>query len=536
MAADVRHASTLHDYLRILRRRKWIIVPAIVIAPLVAVLLSRGQAVSYQATAQVLVNRQNLAANIAGVNDPTQLDSTRLLATQAQFARLPVIARRTLTAAGEKNASASALLGESTVTASSGTDFLTFTVSDRRSRRAARLATAYARQYVLYSRKFQRVQLEAARQSVNDRVDRLARSGGTLSPLYATLVDRANQLAAMEAVAASARVLVRPATGAGRVSTNVTRNGILALIVGAILGIGMAFLADALDQRSRSADDIGGRLDLRLLGRLPTPPRALRRANRIVMLAAPESPYAESFRMLRTSLEFAMGSRGARPGGDSPSSTSSRARRGRRVLIASAVEGEGKSTTAANLAVAFASAGRRVVLVDLDFRRPSLHRFFNISAQPGLTDAVRGTVPLANVVSRIEDAPTETLLLSPMGNPRAGTLDVVPLGTLPPHGGDIAFAAGVDDVLRQFAAEADIVLIDAPPLLRVGDALALTSYVDDVLVVASLRALKPSMLDELRRVLSESPAAKLGFVLTGADSEGGYGYLTYKYGRVVNAG
>jgi Mrp family chromosome partitioning ATPase len=176
------------------------------------------------------------------------------------------------------------------------------------------------------------------------------------------------------------------------------------------------------------------------------------------------------------------------------------------------------------------------VLVDLDFRRPSLHRFFNISAQPGLTDAVRGTVPLANVVSRIEDAPTETLLLSPMGNPRAGTLDVVPLGTLPPHGGDIAFAAGVDDVLRQFAAEADIVLIDAPPLLRVGDALALTSYVDDVLVVASLRALKPSMLDELRRVLSESPAAKLGFVLTGADSEGGYGYLTYKYGRVVNAG
>lgn len=536
MAADVQHASTLHDYLRILRRRKWIVIPAIVIAPLVAVLLSRGQAVRYQAAAQVLVNRQNLAANITGVNDPTQLDSTRLMATQAQFARLPVIARRALAAAGEKNASASDLLGESTVTASDNSDFLTFAVSDRRSERAVGLATAYARQYATYWRQFQREQLEAARQAVRDRSERLARSGGATSRLYATLVDRADQLASMEAVAASAPVLVRPATGAGRASTNVTRNGILALIVGAILGIGMAFLADALDQRSRSAGDIGERLDLRLLGRLPTPPRALRRANRIVMLVAPESPYAEPFRMLRTSLEFAMRSRGARPGGDSPSSSGSGARRGRRVLVASAVEGEGKSTTAANLAVAFASAGRRVVLVDLDFRRPSLHRFFNVSAQPGLTDAVRGTVPLANVVSRIEVAPKETLLLGPMGSTRAGTLDVVPLGTLPPHGGDVAFAAGVEDILTQFATEADLVLIDAPPLLRVGDALALTSHVDDVLVVASLRALKPPMLDELRRVLSESPAAKLGFVLTGADSEGGYGYLTYRYGRVVNAG
>jgi len=534
MAADVQPTSTLHDYLRILRRRKWIVIPAIIVAPLVAVLLSQGRAIRYQAAAQVFVNRQNLAADVTGVNDPTLLDSVRLLATQAQVARLPAIARGALAAAGEKNASASDLLGESTVTASDTSDFLTFTVSDRRPGRAVRLATAYARQYVAYWRQYQRAQLEAARQSVLDRMRRIARLEGTKSGLYATLADRADQIAALEAVGASSRSVVRPAGGAGRVASNVMRNAILALILGAIVGVGMALLADALDQRSRSADDISERLDLRLLGRLPTPPRALRRANQVVMLVAPESPYAEPFRMLRTSLEFATGSLGTRPGGESPSSGSG-ARRGRRVLVASAVEGEGKSTTAANLAVAFASAGRRVVLVDLDFRRPSLHRFFDVPGRPGLTDAVRGTARLTDVVSRIEVEPTETLMRS-MGGPRAGTLDVVPLGTLPQHGGDVAFSAQIDDILTQFATHADVVLIDAPPLLRVGDALALTSHVDDILIVASLRTLKPPMLDELRRVLSESPATKLGFVLTGADAEGGYGYLTYRYGRLVNAG
>jgi Mrp family chromosome partitioning ATPase len=489
--------------------------------------------VHYQAAAQVFVNRQNLAASVTGVNDPTQLDSTRLLATQAQIARLPIIARRALAAAGEKNASASDLIGASTVTPSESSDFLTFNVSDPRSARAVQLATAYARQYVVYWRGYQRSQLEKARQSLQARMKRVARNGGTKSTLYTTLADRADQIAALEAVGASSRALVRPAGGAGRVSTNVTRNGILALIVGAILGIGMAFLADALDQRSRSADDIAGRLDLRLLGRLPTPPRALRHKNQIVMLAAPESPHAEPFRMLRTSLDFAKGSRAPGPGGDSSPSERRGLTRGDRVLVASAVEGEGKSTTAANLAVAFANAGRRVVLVDLDFRRPSLHRFFNVPAQPGLTDAVRRSVPLADVVSRVDITPSESLM-RPMGNPRAGTLDVVPLGTMPPHGVEVALAVGIDDILKQFAADADLVLIDAPPLLQVGDALALTSYVDDLLVVANLRALKPPMLGELRRVLDESPAAKLGFVLTGADSEGGY--LTYRYGRLANAG
>src|ERR671937_1825469 len=168
MTADGQPLSTLHDYLRVLKRRKWILLPPLVLAPAAAVMVSLGKPVRYEASAQVLVNRQNLPANIAGVNDPTQLDSVRLLTTQAQFARLPTIARRTVRAVGLTNWSASDLLGESTVTSSDNSDFLTFTVSDAYPSRAMLLATAYANQYVAYRQDFERAQLESARRAIRE--------------------------------------------------------------------------------------------------------------------------------------------------------------------------------------------------------------------------------------------------------------------------------------------------------------------------------------------------------------------------------
>jgi succinoglycan biosynthesis transport protein ExoP len=524
--------STLHDYLRVLRRRKWILIPPLVLAPVVAVVSSLGQPVRYEASAQVLVNRQNLPANLSGVNDPTQLDSVRLLTTQAQFARLPAIARRTVRSVGLTNWSASDLLGESRVTSADNSDFLTFTVSDAVESRAMVLATAYANEYVAYRQDFERAQLESARRSLRERIRRLRVAGATSSPLYASLVDKANQVAAMEAVAASKEVLVRPATGAGRSTNNVVRNGLFGFVLGLFTAIGLAFLRDALDRRVRSAEEIAGRLQLRLLGRVPRPPRGARRADELVMLAEPEGPHAEAFRMLRMSLEFVT----ARPSESGLVSQRvqlrSAGQRCRRVMVTSAVEGEGKSTTVANLAVAFALAGRRVILVDLDFRRASLHRFFDLNGKAGLSDVVYGSAQLRDVISDIDlDVPERGRRGS-----SSGSLRVVPFGTPVPHAADAAFTLGLEQVLEQLADAADLVLIDTPPLLRVGDTLALTTYVDGLLVVTSLRTIRPPMLDELRRVLAECPVAKLGFILTGADLEGGYEYLTYRYGRALSAG
>ena len=525
MGSEGGPVATLQDYLRVLRRRKWIIIVAVVLAPLVAVLLAQAQRTLYTASARVLVSRQDLSANLLGISDPTQLDSPRLLTTQAQFARLPVIALAALQAAGVKNGSASDLLGPSTVVASDNSDFLTFTVSDAHLARAVRLTAAYANAYVAYRRQYDAAQFASAAKSVQAQIHTVKATGSD-RPLYASLVDRANQLTAMEALAASEGALVSPA-GAGPVPPPVARDGIIALVLGLVTGVGLAFLRDALDPRVRSAEEIGNGLRLRLLARLPRPPRALRSADRLVMLADPESPYAEPFRMLRTSVEFVT-ARGPRDRRRASLPMRAAAPLCYRVMVTSAVEGEGKSTTVANLAVAFARAGRKVLLVDLDFRRASLHRFFGLDGRWGLSDVVLGSAPVVAAYSEVAISGGEPKGRNSDGLP-LGTLRVVPFGTVPLHAEDGSFIGGIEGVLGELEKDADLVLIDSPPLLRVGDALALTSYVNGLLVVASLRSLRAPMLKELRRVLDDTPVAKLGFILTDADLEGGYEYLAYRY-------
>ena len=152
-----------------------------------------------------------------------------------------------------------------------------------------------------------------------------------------------------------------------------------------MLGLGLAFLFEALDTRIRSAAEVARRLGLPLLARIPAPRKKLQRADNLVMVAEPSSGSAEAFRVLRTNLEF------ARLDSDV-----------RSILVTSAVEPEGKSTTAANLAVALARAGRRVVLVDLDLRRPYVDRFFRLFREPGITDVALGEVSLDEALTTID--------------------------------------------------------------------------------------------------------------------------------------
>jgi polysaccharide biosynthesis transport protein len=539
-AQDGRPVSTLRDYLRILKRRKWILLPAAIVAPVVAVVLSSREPILYEASAQVLIDRQDLPASLTNVSDPSQIDPTRLLTTQAELARVPVIAQRAVHAAGLSDRSGSDLLGASRVSSVSDSDILTFTVDDASKPIAVELATQYARQFTVYKRELDARALEAARASVRRRLDELESAGQTHSPLYASLVEKADQLATVEALSTSRAVLVRPATGAARLAPHIVRNAVLALLLGVITSVGLAFLADALDSRVRSADDIGHYLRLPLLGRLPKPPRELRKARQLAMLAAPESPHAEPYRMLRANLEFALARlRSAhRDNRRAVITTHSSAQRAPRLMVTSGIEGEGKSTTVANLAVAFALEGRHVVLLDLDFRRASLHRLFGTEPQPGLMEVLSGSVDLATAVKYVSLGQTvgTALARAPIhmgiAEPRLG---VLPLGSSPGHASDLAVTIGLEQVLEQVGSEADLILIDGPPILRVGDAMALTSYVDGLLVVASLSSVRPPMLHELNRVLEACPPIKLGFIATGADIEGGYEYLTYSY-RALDEG
>jgi polysaccharide biosynthesis transport protein len=514
------HAATLRDYLHVVQRRKWIIAQAVVLVPLAAVLFSLHQTKLYQAKAQVLLSSQNLAAQLTNTQSTgINLQPDRIAQTQAGVARVPTIAARVIGIANRPQLGVQGFLDNSSVSTSPNADLLTFSVTNHDPSLARRLVDLYAREYTIYRRQIDTAAIGTALRTLNARIHSLVKAGGRHSALYAQLVDRQQTLATMDALQTANATVVQQADNATQVQPKPTRNGILGLLLGIVLGIGLAFLWEALDTRVRNAQEIGERLGgLSLLARIPAPDKKLRSTNHLVMVDEPTGVHAEAFRMLRTNLDFATLGRDVRT-----------------VMVTSAVQQEGKSTTLANLAVALARSGKRVVLVDLDLRRPFVDKFFRITG-PGLTQVALGQASLDAAlapVAILEGRGGSNGNGNGNGNGHQGelkgVLEVLASGPLPPDPGEFVATTALSEILEELRERADIVLVDAPPTLNVGDAMTLSTKVDGILVVTRMKTVRRQMLNELSRVLAGSPTPVLGYVVTGADDEEGYGY-GYGYG------
>jgi tyrosine-protein kinase Etk/Wzc len=218
------------------------------------------------------------------------------------------------------------------------------------------------------------------------------------------------------------------------------------------------------------------------------------------------------------------------------------------VLVTSAGPREGKSTTVANLALALARAGRHVALVDLDLRRPMLHAFFGVRNNPGATDAVVGRIDLVDAVRGVAlpaaDDGFDTGALARValdvleangaapaskraaGNGHTGTdgvLHFLPSGTIPPAADEFLEREGVDRMITELAKRFDVVLIDAPPLLAVGDSQTLSAKIDAMLIVTHT-GIHRRQLQELTRQLQNCSAPAIGYVLTGVSHSDSYSY------------
>lgn len=538
---DAHGAASLRDYLHIVRRQKWIILQAIVLVPIAALLYSWHETPKYQASSQVLLSGQDFQNALNGVNTPTNSSSDQTqVATQAQIAHIPAIARRTIATLGLSSMTAQQFLAACSVSSSLNTDLLNFTCENTDPQLAERMVNEYANQYTLYRRQLDTTALETARLSVAAKVKQLQASGNT-GALYNTLVGREQELQTMEELQTSNATVVKVADGAPKVSPRPTRNALLGFLLGLGLGVGLAFLRETLDTRVRNAHEIGDRLGLPLLGRVPEPPKHLRAADRLSMLAEPAGLNAEAFRVLRTNIEFSVLDSSVRT-----------------IMITSAVEQEGKSTTIANLAVALARGGQTVALVDLDLRRPYLDNFFDLGNRPGITQVALGRASLEDALVEVEIAPIKPRVssarydLSGMnghasgngngnGNGHGGRLFVLGSGPIPPDPGEFVASHALTSVLLQLQDKAEVILVDAPPLLRVGDAMVLSAKVDSLLLATRMEKLRRPMLTELHRMIETSPARVLGFVVTGAEAEEGYGYgyghgYGYGYGYYLPAG
>ena len=495
-------SPSLLEYLHVLSRRKVVFIATCLLVPIVAVSLSLRQQPIYESSADVLLTPPS--AGVIGGVPQGSVDPSRFAETQMLLARVPNVLEQALKDVDGTDLTVEDFRKNSSVTQAVGSDLLTFAVKSANPRLAMTLATAYARAFSEYKAEQDIKPYQERLDEVRRTMSELEAAGDTTSLQYKTLVGNEIELESTIAAPDPSATLVRDADKTEKVAPRTVRNGGIALVLGIMLAFGAAFLAEALDTRVRSADTVRDVLGIPVLGHLPPPPKNLAKEGKLVMLAAATSPEAEAFRTLRANLAFANAHHNARI-----------------IMITSAVDEEGKSTTAANLALALARGGRRVVLIDADLRSPRLHELFDLDAKPGLTDLELGDAEL-------DDALKEIHILDP--NERRGPLgklEILPAGDALHDPDELGAEAAIARILRDVQSRADFILVDAAPLLRVGDAVALSAHVDALLVVVRLQSLRSTILEELERTLAATPTPKLGIVVTGAPTRNGLPYRRY---------
>ena len=518
---------TLADYLAILRRRKWIALVPILLVPIAAYLYSAQQPKVYGASAEVLLSRQDLGAALTGADNPAIFgDEDRFAETQSVLARVPEVARRALAIARVTGLSPDDLLAASTVSVQGNADLLSFTVDDPDPQRAARLAAAYARAFSRFRRELDTENLASAREDLQRSIVQLRREGLTDTALYRDLTSKAQELRTLELLQTEQKVVSAP-QDAELVAPAPMRTAMLGVFLGLALGIGAALLWETLDKRLRDEGEIERTLGLPLLARLPAP-RQHKGREQLAMMENASDAEAEAVRRFRANVEFANLDHDANM-----------------IMVTSSVSGEGKSVTISNLALALARAGRRVVLVDLDLRKPGVAKLFGLEFRPGLTDVAIERVGLDEAlvsVSLTTSAPAQ-FASRRGGRARAldegseapaaegqGSLWLLPAGFLPANPGELVGTQAVASILDSLRERADFVLVDAPPLLAVSDGVTLSRRVDALLVVVRLGMVDRPLLRELGKQLEANPARKLGFVLAGVDPAELYGLGAYGYG------
>lgn len=331
---------------------------------------------------------------------------------------------------------------------------------------------------------------------------RLRRESEVLSGLYTLLQTRLKEAQIQAAMDDESVRVVDPAFYPREpVSPRPMFSLLIAVLIGSLLGVGGAVAAEQLDRSVRDRQDVGRvtggsvlglipelREPSRLGNRLPMPWSANGRElrPRLVSAGGPGDPAAEAYRSLRTNLLFSRL--------DSPP---------RAVVFTSPMPGDGKSTTAANLALVLAQQGHRVLLVDADMRRGGLHEVLGCAREPGLSEVLLGRKPLSEALATVE---------------REGLhFDFLPAGAWPPNSSELIASPAMRALLQESLGRYEMVILDAPPLNLVNEAAVLGTYCDGVILVARAGITEESPLEFAVQQLRSVRAPLLGTVLNGVD-------------------
>lgn len=447
----------LRDYVRILRARWRVIAACVLIAVCGSSAVSVTSTPIYESRTTVFVSI-NSGSTANGANRESAHDSA-LYSQQRAKSYLEVV-RSTPVAQGvidqlDLDMTAARLASQVSADVPPDTVLMRLSVSDPSPQRAQRIADALVEQ-------------------LDQAVGRLEATGGnTTANVKVTQIEPATKPTSP----VSPRPLFNLATG---------------LLVGLLIGFALAVLLETLDTRIDSVEALQAIAELPTLGVISRDPEVTR--NPLIVHAKSRSGRAEAFRQLRTSLQFV--------DVDRPPSC---------IVVTSAMEGEGKSVTAVNLAITLAQQGVRVCLIDADLRRPKVAEYLGIEGAWGLTDALIGRIELGDA-------------LRPWGD--NSNFTVLTAGALPPNPSELLGSQMMKALLLELTTRATVI-IDTPPLLPVTDAAVVAGQADGVVLVVSARRVRREQVRQAVHTLETVGVRILGTVLNLAPVKGPD---AYRYG------
>jgi capsular exopolysaccharide synthesis family protein len=498
----------LEQYLRALGRRWWLIVLVALLSGAAALLVSQRIVPIYAASTTALIRQMPTNSTDLGVNSPFTNQSLPQTAAELLSGR-PVL--EAVIADLKLNTDSDSLTKRVNVTLVRDTQLLVLTVEDSSAQRAVDIANDMVRQFNEQNRALQASGYATLKSNLQQALTNvqadIARTQASLDALNASsAADPANQRAQLQALldqyrsnydyllqafereqlAESQPTDILSVVEAAQPSTTPLRPQpqlymLLAIIVGTFLAGGGVVLAEYLNDTVRSGEQVEQLLEVPTLGliaRLPGPTAT----DLLVTAADVRTPLAENYRLLAASIGFYSS--------DQPIRT---------ILVTSSGPLEGKSTTAANLAVAMAQSGQRVILVDADLYRPRLHEFFKCPNERGIS-----TVLKEDDVEAVNDY----LLATGTSN-----LRLLPSGPQLLNSAELLGSQRMTRLIDKLKAQADLVLFDSPPLLGIVDATLLAHACDATLLVVLAAATRPAVLTKAKNQTLRSGAHLLGTVL-----------------------
>lgn len=519
----------LGDYLRVLWRWKWMILVVVLAAGIGSYGYSWMQPAQYESTATLIYvepvdptnplgssyySSQSQAIAVQSVIDV--MGSAEVSHRAERYLGEDVVAPYTVDATVTGGTTDSATGGVIDVTATSG-----------KAKASALVATAYAEGIVDWRKSQQFERIDIAVEAVEASLKEFITDAQRQTTEYQALKQ---QLAALE-------LLTTTATGDFRLispgevplepsAPKPNQAAAIGLGVGLLVGIGLAFLLDPLTARVRGKRETAEVLGLPVLGTIPEIDRSTLRDGPLIALTDSRGRSAEALRLLRSNIDY-MNTEHASS-----------------ILVTSALAGEGKSTTICNLAITMALGGKRVVLVDGDLRRPRVHEYFGLPNTAGLSNVAMGEVSLDAALIQVDLTPLRrasgdgsgTTVRSRGSGERGEVVQatrsagastaatqnlldgrrllVLPAGRWVPDPGEVVASRRFGEIIQMIREDkADLVLVDSPALMEVGDAAAMAAQVQALVVIVDVTKAQQSTLLEMRDLLAPLPCKRLGAIL-----------------------